>query len=160
MTYVKLFFLKGEGQTGPAKGTGAEAGTSGGMEAPSEDYEVVYVKDNVSVHPTQNANGRISGRLRLIKQGPSLFMVHNSSSPLRTPLLTRLGFAVKLSFTSHREPLSQAPLLSSECDCFVSILLHENRRKRCCFWNYLPETVLVLWSLGLHSVRRFSIALT
>ncbi|KAL2619860.1 hypothetical protein R1flu_000065 [Riccia fluitans] len=53
-------------------------GSAGGPESePSgviDDYEVVYVKDNVSVHPTQNALGRISGRLRLIKQGSSLFM--------------------------------------------------------------------------------------
>lgn len=40
-----------------------------------DSYLVVFVKDNVSVHPTQNAGERISGRLRLIKQGPSLFMV-------------------------------------------------------------------------------------
>ncbi|CAM6103717.1 unnamed protein product [Calypogeia fissa] len=66
--------VKGGGRTLSGKETGAKAGTSGGMETPAEDYEVVYVKDNVSVHPTQHANGRISGRLRLIKQGPSLFM--------------------------------------------------------------------------------------
>ncbi|KAG6551031.1 hypothetical protein Mapa_007264 [Marchantia paleacea] len=47
-----------------------ESDSSGVM----DDYEVVFVKDNVSVHPTQNAVGRISGRLRLIKQGASLFM--------------------------------------------------------------------------------------
>lgn len=37
-------------------------------------YEAVYVRDNVSVHPTQSSSERITGRLRLIKQGPSLFM--------------------------------------------------------------------------------------
>lgn len=37
-----------------------------------DDLEVVFVKDNVAVHPTQNA--RINGRLRLLKQGPSLLM--------------------------------------------------------------------------------------
>ncbi|KAI8556885.1 hypothetical protein RHMOL_Rhmol05G0290800 [Rhododendron molle] len=36
--------------------------------------EVVYWKDNVTIHPTQYASERISGRLKLIKQGPSLFM--------------------------------------------------------------------------------------
>lgn len=40
-----------------------------------DSYKVVFIKDNVSVHPTQNASERISGRLRLIKQGASLFMV-------------------------------------------------------------------------------------
>ncbi|XP_010241555.1 PREDICTED: TBC1 domain family member 17 isoform X2 [Nelumbo nucifera] len=36
--------------------------------------QVVYQKDNVTIHPTQYASERISGRLRLIKQGSSLFM--------------------------------------------------------------------------------------
>ncbi|XP_008785780.1 TBC1 domain family member 15 [Phoenix dactylifera] len=35
--------------------------------------EVVYSKDNVTIHPTQYASERISGRLLLVKQG-SLFM--------------------------------------------------------------------------------------
>lgn len=39
-----------------------------------DSYHVVFVKDNVFVHPTQNASERIGGRLRLIKQGASLFM--------------------------------------------------------------------------------------
>lgn len=34
--------------------------------------EIVYWKDNVAIHPTQFA---ISGRLKLIKLGSSLFMV-------------------------------------------------------------------------------------
>lgn len=37
--------------------------------------EIVYLKDNVTIHPTQFASERISGRLKLIKQGSSLFMV-------------------------------------------------------------------------------------
>ncbi|XP_044463087.1 TBC1 domain family member 17-like isoform X2 [Mangifera indica] len=36
--------------------------------------EVVYSKDNVTIHPTQFASERISGKLKLIKQGSSLFM--------------------------------------------------------------------------------------
>lgn len=36
--------------------------------------EIVYSKDNVSIHPTQYASERISGRLKLIKQGSALFM--------------------------------------------------------------------------------------
>ncbi|KAG1327934.1 TBC1 domain family member 15 [Cocos nucifera] len=36
--------------------------------------EVVYSKDNVTIHPTQYASERISGRLLLVKQGSSLFM--------------------------------------------------------------------------------------
>ncbi|KAK1418467.1 hypothetical protein QVD17_27612 [Tagetes erecta] len=39
-----------------------------------EDSEIVYLKDNVTIHPTQYAAERISGRLKLIKQGSSLFM--------------------------------------------------------------------------------------
>ncbi|XP_057967405.1 uncharacterized protein LOC131157348 [Malania oleifera] len=40
----------------------------------SDGAEVVYLKDNVTIHPTQFASERISGRLKLIKQGSSLFM--------------------------------------------------------------------------------------
>lgn len=40
-----------------------------------EGAEIVYLKDNVTIHPTQFASERISGRLKLIKQGSSLFMV-------------------------------------------------------------------------------------
>lgn len=40
-----------------------------------EGAELVYLKDNVTIHPTQFASERISGRLKLIKQGSSLFMV-------------------------------------------------------------------------------------
>ncbi|KAK5824437.1 uncharacterized protein LOC108486234 [Gossypium arboreum] len=39
-----------------------------------EGAQVVYLKDNVTIHPTQFASERISGRLKLIKQGSSLFM--------------------------------------------------------------------------------------
>nr|XP_043628158.1 TBC1 domain family member 15 [Erigeron canadensis] len=40
----------------------------------AEDAEIVYLKDNVTIHPTQYATERISGRLKLIKQGSSLSM--------------------------------------------------------------------------------------
>lgn len=40
----------------------------------SDGAEVVYSKENVTIHPSQYASERISGRLRLIKQGSSLFM--------------------------------------------------------------------------------------
>ncbi|KAH0649887.1 hypothetical protein KY284_029799 [Solanum tuberosum] len=36
--------------------------------------EIVYLKDNVAIHPTQHAWERIRGRLKLIKQGGSLLM--------------------------------------------------------------------------------------
>ncbi|KAK4420197.1 TBC1 domain family member 15 [Sesamum alatum] len=39
-----------------------------------EGAEIVYSKENVAIHPTQYASERISGRLKLIKQGNSLFM--------------------------------------------------------------------------------------
>ncbi|XP_022732102.1 TBC1 domain family member 17-like isoform X2 [Durio zibethinus] len=39
-----------------------------------EGAEIVYMKDNVTIHPSQFASERISGRLKLIKQGSSLFM--------------------------------------------------------------------------------------
>ncbi|KAF3961717.1 hypothetical protein CMV_013693 [Castanea mollissima] len=40
----------------------------------SDGAEIVYSKDNVTIHPTQFASERIGGRLKLIKQGSSLFM--------------------------------------------------------------------------------------
>ncbi|KAI3805395.1 hypothetical protein L1987_27741 [Smallanthus sonchifolius] len=39
-----------------------------------EDAEIVYLKDNVAIHPTQSVIEAISGRLKLFKQGSSLFM--------------------------------------------------------------------------------------
>ncbi|EPS58476.1 hypothetical protein M569_16338, partial [Genlisea aurea] len=39
-----------------------------------EGAEAVYIKDNVTIHPTQFASERISGRLKLLKQGNALFM--------------------------------------------------------------------------------------
>ncbi|XP_039024322.1 TBC1 domain family member 15-like isoform X2 [Hibiscus syriacus] len=39
-----------------------------------EGAEIVYTKDNVTIHPTQFASERISGRLKLIKQSSSLFL--------------------------------------------------------------------------------------
>ncbi|KAK9076740.1 hypothetical protein SSX86_005074 [Deinandra increscens subsp. villosa] len=39
-----------------------------------EDAEIVYQKDNVAIHPSQSAIEGISGRLKLLKQGSSLFM--------------------------------------------------------------------------------------
>ncbi|KAK8568711.1 hypothetical protein V6N13_106606 [Hibiscus sabdariffa] len=49
---------------------------SGKLSPPSESEgaEIVYLKDNVAIHPTQFVSERISGRLKLIKQGSSLFM--------------------------------------------------------------------------------------
>lgn len=41
-----------------------------------EASQLVYLKDNVAIHPTQYASERITGRLKLIKQGTSLFMVY------------------------------------------------------------------------------------
>lgn len=50
----------------------------GSSPSESEGAEVVYSKENVTIHPTQFASERISGRLRLIKQGSSLFIVSMS----------------------------------------------------------------------------------
>ncbi|XP_020589006.1 TBC1 domain family member 15 [Phalaenopsis equestris] len=45
-----------------------------GRMSDSSESEVVYSKENVAVHPSQYAAGRISGRLRIIKQGSSFFL--------------------------------------------------------------------------------------
>ncbi|CAL1414743.1 unnamed protein product [Linum trigynum] len=49
---------------------------SGSRSFPSEPEgaELIYSKDNVTIHPTQFASERISGRLKLAKQGDSVFM--------------------------------------------------------------------------------------
>ncbi|KGN60701.1 TBC1 domain family member 15 [Cucumis sativus] len=46
----------------------------GSSSSEHEGAEVVYSKENVTIHPTQFASERISGRLRLIKQGSCLFI--------------------------------------------------------------------------------------
>ncbi|XP_075489639.1 uncharacterized protein LOC142528471 isoform X1 [Primulina tabacum] len=40
----------------------------------TEEGEILYSKDNVAIHPTRNASERIRGRLKMIKQGNSVFM--------------------------------------------------------------------------------------
>ena len=54
--------------------TRSDSGRSTSSSVP-EGAEIVYSKDNVTIHPSQYASERISGRLKLIKQGSSLFMV-------------------------------------------------------------------------------------
>lgn len=46
-----------------------------GRRSEPEGAEIVYMRDNVSVHPTQYMAERISGRLKLIKQGDLLLLV-------------------------------------------------------------------------------------
>lgn len=62
--------------------------------------EVVYVKDNVTIHPTQYAFERINGRLRLIKQGSSLFMTW---IPYKQNNTTKDGMARVLNKTSEKD---------------------------------------------------------
>lgn len=62
--------------------------------------EVVFVKDNVTIHPTQYAFERINGRLRLIKQGSSLFMTW---IPYKQNNTVRDGMARILSKTSEKD---------------------------------------------------------
>jgi hypothetical protein len=59
--------------------TRTDSGRSTSSSVP-EGAEIVYLKDNVTIHPTQYASERISGRLKLIKQGSSLFMVYKLGS--------------------------------------------------------------------------------
>lgn len=66
----------------------------------TDGSEVVYVKDNVTIHPTQYAFERINGRLRLIKQGSSLFMTW---IPYKQNTTVRDGMARILSKTSEKD---------------------------------------------------------
>ncbi|CAM8969332.1 unnamed protein product [Rhodiola kirilowii] len=59
------------------QGTGTLSRSNSSMRSSTseaEGAELIYSKDNVSVHPTQYASERISGRLKLIKQGSSLLL--------------------------------------------------------------------------------------
>ncbi|XP_024031875.1 TBC1 domain family member 15 isoform X2 [Morus notabilis] len=61
-------------QQGSASIMRSDSGRQSCSSSDSDGAEVVYWKDNVTIHPTQFASERISGRLKLIKQGTSLFM--------------------------------------------------------------------------------------
>uniref|UniRef100_A0A2P2MF37 Uncharacterized protein MANES_06G048400 n=1 Tax=Rhizophora mucronata TaxID=61149 RepID=A0A2P2MF37_RHIMU len=75
-----------------------DSGKRSSSSSEPDGAEVVYLKDNVTIHPTQFASERISGRLKLIKQGSSLFMTwipykgHSSNA--------RLSEKGRYSFTS------------------------------------------------------------
>ncbi|KAK2967335.1 hypothetical protein RJ640_017055 [Escallonia rubra] len=60
-------------QQGSASMTRSDSSRRSSSSEP-DGAEVVYLKDNVTIHPTQYASERISGRLKLIKQGASLFI--------------------------------------------------------------------------------------
>ncbi|PPR86839.1 hypothetical protein GOBAR_AA33862 [Gossypium barbadense] len=60
-------------QQGSASMMRCESGKRSSSNEP-EEAEVVYMEDNVTIHPTQFAFERISGRLKLIKQSSSFFM--------------------------------------------------------------------------------------
>jgi len=44
------------------------------LQSEHEDAVLIYLKDNVAIHPTQFASERISGRLKLTKQDSVLFL--------------------------------------------------------------------------------------
>ncbi|KAM6553382.1 hypothetical protein CsatB_014144 [Cannabis sativa] len=60
-------------QQGSASIMRSDSGRQSSSSEP-DGAEVVYSKDNVTIHPSQLASERISGRLKLIKQGSALFM--------------------------------------------------------------------------------------
>ncbi|XP_022143099.1 TBC1 domain family member 15 isoform X1 [Momordica charantia] len=60
-------------QQGSASMMRSDSGRGSSSSEP-EGAEVVYSKENVTIHPTQFASERISGRLRLTKQGSGLFI--------------------------------------------------------------------------------------
>lgn len=60
-------------QQGSASSSRSDSGVRSSATEP-DSAEIIFLKDNVAIHPTQYASERISGRLKLIKQGPSVFM--------------------------------------------------------------------------------------
>lgn len=61
----------------PGSETGKSVAGDGGLDS----CEVVFMKDNVSVHPARYALERINGLLRLTKLGPSLFLTWTPPPP-------------------------------------------------------------------------------
>ncbi|XP_027916325.1 TBC1 domain family member 17 isoform X1 [Vigna unguiculata] len=85
--------------------------------SPREGAEIVFMKENVAIHPTQFASERISGRLKLIKQSSSLFMTwipyKGHSSEARLSDDERNLYTIKaVSFTEIRSIRRHTPALA------------------------------------------------
>jgi hypothetical protein len=81
-----------------------------------ESAEIVYVKDNVTIHPTQFASERIRGRLKLIKQGSTLFLTWipykgQGSNPRISEKDTNLYTIRAVPFTDVRSIRRHTPAL-------------------------------------------------
>ncbi|XP_074379301.1 uncharacterized protein LOC141720661 isoform X2 [Apium graveolens] len=78
--------------------------------------QLVYLKDNVAIHPTQYASERITGRLKLIKKGTSLFMTwipyKGQSSNVRVSENDRNLYTIRaVPFTEIRSIRRHTPTL-------------------------------------------------
>ncbi|KAM7268402.1 hypothetical protein ACFE04_010568 [Oxalis oulophora] len=88
-----------------------------GSESLSETtVEIVYVKDNVAIHPTQFASERISGRLKLLKQASSVFLTWipykgQTSNPKLTEKAMKLYMIRAMPFTDVRSICRHTPSL-------------------------------------------------
>ncbi|ONK69571.1 uncharacterized protein A4U43_C05F24370 [Asparagus officinalis] len=80
----------------------------------SAEFEVVYSKDKVAIHPTQMATERISGRLHLVKQG-SLVFLEISRVFLRQTRASNYHFTSELLFRC-------VPTLADESDAAAKLL--------------------------------------
>lgn len=85
-----------------------------GVKAAGEESEVIFVKENVSMRPTQDAAHRISGRFRILKQGSSLFMVWALTLKLSTHRMVFFSFLIR--------PANGLPIQNPELACFEIIL--------------------------------------
>ncbi|XP_009593350.1 uncharacterized protein [Nicotiana tomentosiformis] len=79
MHEIDLHDLSDDADYAASMHQGSTSMTTSGSSKPSSSseqvgVEIVYLKDNVAIHPTQHAWERIRGRLKLIKQGSSLLM--------------------------------------------------------------------------------------
>ncbi|CAL0325651.1 unnamed protein product [Lupinus luteus] len=87
-----------------------------GSSSELEGAEIIFLKDNVAIHPTQFASERISGRLKLIKQSSSLFMTwipyKAHSSDARLSDQDRNLYAIRaVPFTDIRSVRRHTPAL-------------------------------------------------
>ena len=73
--------------------------------------ELIYLKDNVAIHPTQFASERISGRLKLTKQDALLFLVIfliASSTVLYSVAYSLILCMASRGFRTRDKPLMQS----------------------------------------------------
>lgn len=115
-------------------------GAVNGRKAAGEESEVIFVKENVSMRPTQDASQRISGRFRILKQGSSLFMTW-------IPYTQKVN--VKMANTMNNNNNNKAPERDRNLYSIRAVPLAEVKS----IWRHTPplgwQYLIVVLSSGL-----------